>query len=115
MLAKLIVLIVSVAALSASVLVVRQERLAAVGEMADALRRAERADRTLWRIRVEIAERLAPDELAERVAMELGELEPILLEDCERWCPPEPLTASLEEGAAPPVLRLPTGDGDLAP
>ncbi|GAB4519879.1 MAG: hypothetical protein Tsb0013_23630 [Phycisphaerales bacterium] len=89
MLAKLLVLILSLAALSASVLAVRQERLAAVGEMAEALRRAERADRELWRIRIEIAGHLAPDELAASVERALGETEPILLDDCERWCPPE--------------------------
>ena len=89
MLAKLLVLILSLAALSASVLAVRQERLEAVGEMAEALRRAERADRELWRLRVKIGERLAPDELAERIERELGETMPIILDDCERWCPPE--------------------------
>ncbi len=89
MLAKLLVLILSLAALSASVLAVRQERLQAVGEMADTLRRSERADRELWRLRVEIAKRLAPDELSARLARELGDLKPIMLDDCERWCPPE--------------------------
>jgi hypothetical protein len=89
MLAKLIVLIVSVAALSASVLVVRQERLAAVGEMADALRRSERADRELWRLRVEIARDLEPETLNAAILDTLGPMEPILIEECDLWCPPE--------------------------
>ncbi|MEM1423279.1 MAG: hypothetical protein AAGH64_04675 [Planctomycetota bacterium] len=91
MLAKLLVLILSLAALSASVLAVRQERLASVGEMAEALRRSERADRELWRIRVEIASRLAPDRLTEKVERALGETRPIMLDACERWCPPDEL------------------------
>lgn len=88
MLAKLVVLIVSVASLSASMLVVRQQRLEAVGEMADTLRRSERADRELWRLRVDIAERLSPEELNEAIRATLGPMEPILIDDCERWCPP---------------------------
>ena len=103
MLAKLLVLILSLAALSASVLAVRQERLASVGEMAEALRRAERADRELWRIRVDIARRLAPDQLSAKVERALGETRPILFDECERWCPPEDLLAppSGQPAAAP--------------
>jgi hypothetical protein len=81
MLAKLIALILGLALTGASLLVVRQQRLVAVGEMADALRRSEAAGRDLWRMRVEIADRLSPDAL--RAALDrTGDFEPILLEEC---------------------------------
>ncbi len=93
MLFKLVVLILSLAALSASMLAVRQERLVAVGQMAEAIRRSERAERDTWRLRLEIARAMAPQRIASDAERVLGPLEPIMLDTAGEWCPPELLYA----------------------
>lgn len=63
MVGKLSMLIVALALTAASLLVVRQQRLTTVREMADAAQRAAEFDRKLWRVRVEIAGRITPREI----------------------------------------------------
>lgn len=76
MVAKLAMLILVMALTAASLLVVRQQRLQAVREMADAAERAATFDRTLWRVRVDIARRVTPTEVAE-MARTMGPMQPI--------------------------------------
>ncbi len=60
MFAKLAVLILTIGAVAATLLAARQQRLYAVHESAEATRRIVEHDRTLWRLRGEIAERVMP-------------------------------------------------------
>jgi hypothetical protein len=76
MVAKLAMLILVMALTAASLLVVRQQRLQAVREMADAAERAANFDRTLWRVRVEIAKSVTPGQVAE-MARTMGPMQPI--------------------------------------
>ncbi len=76
MVAKLAMLILVMALTAASLLVVRQQRLQAVREMADAAERAATFDRTLWRVRIDIASRVTPAEIAQ-MAQALGPMHPI--------------------------------------
>jgi hypothetical protein len=57
---KLAVLILTIGAVAATLLAARQQRLQAVHETAEAMRRISEHDRTLWRLRSEIAERVTP-------------------------------------------------------
>lgn len=61
---------------AASLLVVRQQRLTAVREMADAAQRAAEFDRKLWRVRVEIARRVTPQKIRD-VLEGFGPMSPI--------------------------------------
>lgn len=76
MVAKLAMLILVMALTAASLLVVRQQRLQAVREMADAAERAATFDRTLWRVRVDIARKVTPAQVAE-MAKAMGPMLPI--------------------------------------
>lgn len=78
MVAKLAMLILVMALTAASLLVVRQQRLQAVREMADAAERAANFDRTLWRVRVEIAEAVTPEDVT-AMAKALGPMHHIPL------------------------------------
>ncbi len=79
MFAKLAVLILSIGVVACVLLTVRQLRLQAVHEMAEVQRRVAERDRTLWRLRVEIASRLTPDRV-EQMVQALGPLESIDLD-----------------------------------
>jgi hypothetical protein len=59
--AKLAVIILTIGAVAATLLAARQQRLYAVHESAEAMRRIAEHDRTLWRLRGEIADRVTPD------------------------------------------------------
>jgi hypothetical protein len=89
---KLLFLVVFGISLSSSVLVARQQRLAASGEVARSLARAAQHDATLWTVRAKIATRTTPQEVRDLAAC-LGELKPIPREICEPP-PPEPAKAS---------------------
>ncbi|MBL0922572.1 MAG: hypothetical protein IBJ10_10660 [Phycisphaerales bacterium] len=75
-LAKLAVM-VGVAALTAAwLLSVRQQRIMAAHDLISAHRRMAENERTLWRLRVEIANLLTPDRI-EQIAGTVGPMEPI--------------------------------------
>jgi hypothetical protein len=69
--AKLAVLILTIGAVAATLLAARQQRLYAVHESAEAMRRIVEHDRTLWRLRGEIAERVMPGKV-KQMADRLG-------------------------------------------
>lgn len=89
------------ASAGASLLVVRQQRLQAVHEMTEAAERMIEMERTLWRLRTEIAARVTPEHLVTELPPGT-ELEPIPLE----WCLPDgtPVTIALRP---PPVAEDP--------
>ncbi|MCA9305441.1 MAG: hypothetical protein KDA16_02845 [Phycisphaerales bacterium] len=88
---KFALLILIGAGAGASLLVVRQQRLQAVHEMTEAAERMIEMERTLWRLRAEIASRVTPQDLEEEYASRQA-MEPIPLE----WCLPDgtPVTAA---------------------
>jgi hypothetical protein len=61
---KLAFLVLVVAATACALLAVRQQRLEAVGAMADSLRRSAALDRTTQLFRVEITRRVTPERVA---------------------------------------------------
>jgi len=95
---KVAMLVLVGALMAASLLVVRQQRLHAVREMAEAAERAARFDRTLWRVRVEIARRITPEGVHD-MATSVGPLKPIPTP----WS--EPVLASAEVSSAPQVQQ----------
>ena len=77
MLAKLAFLVLVIAATGAGLLTVRQQRLEAVHEMAEALDRAAVLEREVWRLRVEAA-RLTSPQYAQELLAVLGETKPVV-------------------------------------
>ena len=73
MLAKLAAVILTIGGVAGTLLAARQQRLHAVNESAQAMRRIADHDRTLWRLRGEIAERVTPGKVR-RLADRLGPL-----------------------------------------
>ncbi|MBX3403722.1 MAG: hypothetical protein KF699_09970 [Phycisphaeraceae bacterium] len=73
MFGKLVFLIVGVGVVAGVLLVNRQLRIQAAHELADAQRRVAQHDRTLWRLRAEIASRVTPQRV-EAAASRLGRL-----------------------------------------
>lgn len=73
MFGKLVFLIVGVGVVAGVLLVNRQLRIQAAHELADAQRRVAQHDRTLWRLRAEIASRVTPQRV-ETAASRLGRL-----------------------------------------
>lgn len=84
MMAKLGILILTAALTATGVLVVRQQRLMAVHEMAVSIQRSADLDRKLWRLRGQIAAQISPKKVRTAVSV-LGDLNPIPL----YWCPPD--------------------------
>lgn len=76
MFGKLAFLILSVGAIAGVLLVNRQLRIQSAHELADAQRRVAQHDRTLWRLRAEIAGRVTPERV-QTAASSLGVLMPI--------------------------------------
>lgn len=73
MFAKLAAVILTIGAVAATLLAARQQRLYAVHESAEAMRRVGEHDRTLWRLRGEIAGRVTPGKVR-RLADHFGPL-----------------------------------------
>ena len=73
MFAKLAAVILTIGAVAATLLAARQQRLYAVHESVEAMRRIAEHDRTLWRLRGEIAARVAPGKVRQ-LADEFGPL-----------------------------------------
>ncbi len=76
MFGKLAFLIVAVGVIAGVLLVNRQLRIQSAHELADAQRRVAQHDRTLWRLRAEIASRVTPEKV-QAAASRLGKLIPI--------------------------------------
>lgn len=76
MFGKLAFLILSVGVIAGVLLVNRQLRIQSAHELADAQRRVAQHDRTLWRLRAEIASRVTPEHV-QAAASRLGPLLPI--------------------------------------
>ena len=93
---KLATLIVVFAGVASGLLAVRQQRLQAAHDMAEAMRRAAEMDRQLWRLRAEIAARTTPDEIQRRLN-ELPTMAPIEVD----WCPPETIVKTDGEVVLP--------------
>lgn len=76
MFGKLVLLILTVGMIAGVLLVNRQLRIQSAHELADAQRRVAQHDRTLWRLRAEIASRVTPEHV-QAAASRLGKLVPI--------------------------------------
>lgn len=76
MFAKVAVLILSMGVLAAALLANRQQRIQAAHDLADSQRRLIDHDRTLWRLRLEIAARVTPVQV-ETFAKRFGTLDSI--------------------------------------
>jgi hypothetical protein len=74
--AKIAFLILSVGAVACVLLSIRQSRIQTAHEMARCIERINEHDRTLWRLRSEIASMITPDRVEQRVVA-LGPLRPI--------------------------------------
>lgn len=73
---KLAAVILSMGLVACILLAVRQQRVQAAHDLADVQRRVMEHDRTLWRLRAEIATRVTPERL-EKLASKLGPNVPI--------------------------------------
>jgi hypothetical protein len=74
--AKIAVLIVSIGMVACALLGIRQGRILAAAETAQVQRRVAEHDRTLWRLRIEIASRVTPEQV-ESKALAIGALRPL--------------------------------------
>ncbi len=75
-LAKLAVMVVATAMTAAWLLSVRQQRIMAAHDLIQAHRRTVENEKTLWRLRVEIAKLLTPDRI-EQIAGAAGPMRPM--------------------------------------
>ncbi|MBL0927344.1 MAG: hypothetical protein IBJ11_06795 [Phycisphaerales bacterium] len=105
MIAKLGVLILASGVGAAGLLVVRQQRLQAVHEMAVALDSAAKLDRDLWRIRAEVAAAITPLKVLE-LTRASGEWRPIVRGAAPLPGVPEPVGAK-------PLADAGRGEGTL--
>lgn len=76
MFGKLVFIILGIGVVAGVLLVNRQLRIQSAHELADAQRRVAQHDRTLWRLRAEIAGRVTPEHV-QAAAARLGSLMPI--------------------------------------
>jgi len=79
MFAKLFAVILSMGLVACILLGIRQQRVQAAHDLADVQRRVLERDRTLWRLRAEIASRVTP-QAVEKLAVKLGPSAPISTE-----------------------------------
>ncbi len=77
MFAKLIAVILAMGVTACVLLTVRQQRMQAVHELANVQREVARLDRTLAHLRLEVAERITPERVAEMAKSIGAELRPI--------------------------------------
>ncbi len=78
MLLKLSLVVMVIAATGAGLLTVRQQRLEAVHDMAEALDRAAALEHQVWRMRIEAA-RLTSPQHAHEMLVRLGETQPVVV------------------------------------
>ena len=82
---KLGAVVVASAVTASSLLSVRQGRINAAYDLSASVERRAEVDRSLLRLRVELARRTTP-EAVERLAQTLGPTHPMYFD----WCPPPP-------------------------
>lgn len=92
MVAKILALILCVGTIACSLLAMRQSRLQAASEMAQAQLRIQRADERLWLMRSQVAAGVSPANV-ERLARALGPLKPIV----------DPAPSAVATGPAPTI------------
>lgn len=92
-------MIVSLALIAGALLAVRQQRIMAAHEMVRSHQRIVRYEHDLWRLRIEIAQRLAPGRI-EQIAASLGPLRP---------APPEGTIDPLVSPVAPAIAGAGAG------
>lgn len=102
-LGKLIALVLIAAATAAGLLAVRQRRVDAAHDLARVQAAIAEHDQALWRLRLDIAARVRPEDVRE-LASRLGGLTPILKQNC----PPPAPDRQIAAAGAPPAGR-PTG------
>lgn len=107
MVSKLAFLILSAAVAAAGLLVVRQQRLQAVHDMAQSVMRAHEDERALWRLRIEIANLITPGNVAV-MAQPLGPMSPIPMLWCVAPAPPSIATVASADRDEP--LEHPSPD-----
>lgn len=109
MLIKCGMLVLTIGATACGLLTLRQARLQAASELAQAQIRIGRSDERLWALRSQIAAQVTPSNV-ERMAQTLGPLQPIIAPPLMRPQPGDalPVIASTEEpdAALPPGVRV---------
>lgn len=80
--AKLIALVLIAAATAAGLLAVRQRRVDAAHDLARVQAAIAEHDQALWRLRLQIADRIQPEEVRQ-MASTLGGMAPILKQNCD--------------------------------
>lgn len=100
---KLVALALLGAAAAATLLAIRQRRVEAAHEIARIQAEIAQADQTLWKLRIEIANRIHPAQVQVKAAS-LGELAPIYGPECEPE-PPAPERRADHAAAPAPVRR----------
>ncbi len=77
MFAKIVAIIVALGVVGCALLALRQSRLQAASELAQAQLRMQEHDARLWKLRARIAARVSPAEV-ERLAAALGPMAPMI-------------------------------------
>lgn len=103
MFGKLCMLILAVGVTACALLVLRQQRLDAVHELAVAQGRIAQHDRDLYELRTRIATRVTPTQV-EALAVKVGQLEPIRHVVPQRPGTPEPTAIVRADPARRPSL-----------
>lgn len=96
MLAKIAFLILSVGVSACVLLTVRQQRLEAVHDLADVQRSMSRLDQDLFRLRVAIAQGVAPERVTS-LAVALGPMRPAGVDSLTDLLPPASAVALAEQ------------------
>ncbi len=105
MFAKLAAIILALGILGCTLLAMRQQRLQAAHELAEAQLRIRKSDEQLWLLRAQIARRLNPENIRD-MATDAGPLRPVAsppppVEPPELMGPPAPKHADGGTGARP--------------
>ncbi len=105
--AKLCAVVISIGVVGCALLALRQSRLQAASELTQAQLRIAEHDRSLWRLRAQIAERTTPREI-EEMAAALGPLVP-MVPDAQDVPPLGPVPVIPGMPAPRPKVRVDTG------
>jgi hypothetical protein len=108
--AKLILVILSLGVIACVLLTVRQQRMQAVHDLANVQREVAKLDRTLAHLRLEVADRITPEKVAD-MARSLGELRPIGVPEAA----PAPAPSGPAPGAPPAPSPTPARPGSSRP
>lgn len=113
MVAKLCVMILAIGATAVTVLSLRQDRLRAVNALARTQQRMYEHDRTLFALRVQIAERITPERV-QQMAAAIGATRPIVPDAPDLAGPPERAFARAEANT-PEAARVKPVRHDAGP